>query len=76
MCVAVLGKILSIDEELMAVADFGGTTREISVALLPEPVVGDYIIVHAGFALHKVDPNEAKETMEMMENILDGGQIS
>lgn len=75
MCVAVPGKIISIDENLMAMADFGGSGREISVALLEEPRVGDYIIVHAGFALHKVSPEEAEETIEMMRKMVDDGTI-
>jgi hydrogenase expression/formation protein HypC len=73
MCVAVPGKISSIDEDLMAVADFGGSSREISVALLEDPKVGDYVIVHAGFALHKVSPSEAEGTIEMMRRMLDEG---
>jgi hydrogenase expression/formation protein HypC len=75
MCVAVPGKIISIDENLMALADFGGSSREISVALLEEPKAGDYIIVHAGFALHKVSPEEAEETLEMMRRMVDDGAI-
>ncbi|TAL16207.1 HypC/HybG/HupF family hydrogenase formation chaperone [bacterium] len=75
MCVAVPGKIISIDENLMALADFGGSSREISVALLEEPKEGDYIIVHAGFALHKVSPAEAEETIEMMRRMVDDGSI-
>ena len=71
MCVAVPGKIISIDENEMAVADFGGTTREVSVALLPEPAVGEFIIVHAGFALHKVDPEEAEGTLDLIGQVLD-----
>jgi hydrogenase expression/formation protein HypC len=70
MCVAVPGKILSIDEFEMASIDFGGTQREVSVSLLESPQVGEYVIVHAGFALHKVDADEAQETIEMFRQVL------
>lgn len=69
MCVAVPGKILALDEGDLATVDFGGTTREVSVAFLEEPSIGDYVIVHAGFALHKVEPEAARETLEMMRQI-------
>ncbi len=71
MCVAVPGKIVSIDEFDMAVVDFGGTTREVSLAMVEDPATGEYVIVHAGFALHKVNSEEALETIELMRQALD-----
>jgi len=71
MCVAVPGKIISIDEELMATVDFGGSSRDVSISLLEDAAVGEYVIVHAGFALHKVDPKEAEQTIALMAGILD-----
>jgi hydrogenase expression/formation protein HypC len=70
MCVAVPGKIVSIDEDEVAVVDFDGVTREVSVSLLEDPVPGEYVIVHAGFALHKVNADEADETIELMRQAL------
>lgn len=70
MCVAVPGKILSIDDTAMALVDFGGVTREVSLAFLEEPKPGDFVIVHAGFALHTIDPEEARETIELMREAL------
>jgi hydrogenase expression/formation protein HypC len=70
MCVAVPGKIVSIDEDDYAVVDFDGVTREVSVALLDTPLPGEYVIVHAGFALHKVRADEAGETIELMRQAL------
>jgi hydrogenase expression/formation protein HypC len=70
MCVAVPGKILSIGDHDVAVVDFGGSTREISLSLLESPAVGEYVIVHAGFAMHKIDENEAKETIELMQQVI------
>jgi hydrogenase expression/formation protein HypC len=70
MCVAVPGKIVSIDDDEVAVVDFDGVTREVSVSLLEDPVPGEYVIVHAGFALHKVNADEADETIELMRQAL------
>lgn len=66
MCVAVPGKILSIEPDLTATVDFDGLSRRVSVAFLEEPRIGDFIIVHAGFALHRIDPAEAEETLKLL----------
>jgi len=70
MCVAVPGEILSIAPDQTAVADFGGTRRTISVALLEHVEPGDFVVVHAGFALHRVDPEEARQTLELFRELL------
>ena len=54
----------------MAVVDFEGVTREVSVSMIEAPQEGDYVIVHAGFAMHKVDPDEARQTVELMRQAL------
>lgn len=71
MCVAVPGRIVSIDQAGLALVDFEGATRQVSVAFLEDPLPGEYVIVHAGFALHKVDADEARETVELMRRVLD-----
>jgi len=71
MCVAVPGRILTIGEDAMAEVDFGGVRREISLAFLEDPKPGEYVIVHAGFALHKVEKDEAEETLALMRDALD-----
>jgi len=55
----------------MAVVDFGGSTRDISVSFLEEPAVGEFVIVHAGFALHRITEEEAEETRLLLEQVLD-----
>jgi hydrogenase expression/formation protein HypC len=70
MCVAVPGEILSVGADGTAEVDFGGTLRTISLALLSEADIGEFVIVHAGFALHKVDPDEARETIELFREAL------
>lgn len=69
MCFAVPGKILDVfpeGEALMARADFAGTERKVCLDYLPDLGVGDYTIVHAGYALSKVDPDEAATILETM----------
>ncbi len=75
MCLAVPGKILSITDEDDALlrsarVSFGGIVKEISLAGVPEAKLGDYVIVHAGFALARLDEQEAQRvftTLQQME---------
>ena len=72
MCLAVLGKVLEIDDQAamrMSRIDFGGVVREASLAYVPDVKVGDYVIVHAGFAISQVDEEEAHETLRMLAEI-------
>lgn len=69
MCLAVPAKVLEIGGE-NAKVDFGdGVTREVNVALV-EARVGDYVIVHAGFAIEVLDEEEAKETLRLWSELL------
>ncbi|MBI4865242.1 MAG: HypC/HybG/HupF family hydrogenase formation chaperone [Candidatus Riflebacteria bacterium] len=68
MCLAVPGKVLDLDG-LIARVDFGGVTREVAMDLLPEVRVGDYVIVHAGYAIQMVDEAEAMETLRLFEQL-------
>jgi hydrogenase expression/formation protein HypC len=67
MCLAVPGKIVSIagDEPLMRSGklSFGGVLKQVSLAYVPEAKVGDYAIVHVGFAISLIDPDEAEQTL-------------
>jgi len=84
MCLAVPGKIASItgDDPLMRVGriDFGGVFKEVSLAYLPEVKVGDYVIVHVGFAISQVDEEEAQKVfeylreMEALQDLEDAGR--
>ncbi len=72
MCLAVPGKIISIDDKdmlKMAKVDFAGVVREVCLDWLPESKIGDYVIVHAGFALNTVDEKEAKETLRLFHEM-------
>lgn len=68
MCLAVPARILSIDG-FQAEVEFGGLHRVISVQLLPQAQIGDYVLVHTGFAISIVDPEEARITLELFEQI-------
>ena len=73
MCLAVPGKVLSLDEEspglAMGCVSFGGVTKEVCLACVPEVGIGDYVLVHAGFAISKVDEREAEEVFRMLRKI-------
>jgi len=72
MCLAIPGKILDLEqdgENRLARVEFGGITRKVSLDLVPEAGVGDYVIVHVGFAISKVDEEEAHRTLELLEQM-------
>lgn len=70
MCLAIPSQIISI-ENTRAVVDVGGARRDVSILLLPDAVnVGDYVLVHAGFAIQKIDEEAAKESYRLLEMIL------
>lgn len=69
MCLAIPAEIVQIEDE-MATVRVGDALRKTSLVLLPEGAeLGDYVIVHAGFALHKVDPEEARESLRLLQEL-------
>jgi hydrogenase expression/formation protein HypC len=72
MCLGIPGKIIDVYEAgglSMGKVDFGGVTKECCLAYVPEVKVGDYTIVHVGFALNIVDEAEALETLDLLRQI-------
>ncbi len=72
MCLAVPGKILNFHDAAglrMAQVDFGGIRREACVEYVPEAAVGDYVLVHVGVAISRVDPEEAARTLECLKEL-------
>lgn len=73
MCLAVPGKILRIEENplgmTMGTVSFGGINKEVCLAYVPEARVGDYVIVHVGFALNTVDEREAQEVFKTLREM-------
>lgn len=74
MCLGVPGKIIEIYEQgglPMCKVDFGGVVRETCLAYVPEAKVGDYCVVHVGFALNLLSEQEAQETMALLKQMTD-----
>ena len=75
MCLAVPGKIVSIDEsnpELkMAKVNFSGVSKEVCIEWLSDVSIGDYVLVHVGFALNKIDEKDAEETLKILREMGD-----
>ena len=70
MCLAIPSKIIHIDENGMATIDVDGVQRKASLLLIEDPQIGDYVIVHAGFAIHKIDEQFALETLAVLKESL------
>ncbi len=68
MCLAIPGRIVKIEGD-EAVIDYGGVLKRASLMVLPDAKVGDMVIVHAGFAIAKVDEDEARKTLEAYEQL-------
>ncbi|MEO0293932.1 MAG: HypC/HybG/HupF family hydrogenase formation chaperone [candidate division WOR-3 bacterium] len=68
MCLAIPMKLISIKKD-KGIVELGGIRKEISLALLNNVRIGDYVIVHAGFAIEKLDKKEAKKTLKIWEEI-------
>lgn len=68
MCLGVPMKLIKING-VTGVAELGGLQREIGLQLLENATVGDYVIVHAGYAIQKLDEKEAAETLELLESM-------
>ena len=72
MCLGIPGQIREIrdaDPLRQGVVDFGGVSREVCLACVPEAVVGDYVIVHVGFAISRIDEEEAKSTLDALREL-------
>jgi len=64
MCLAIPARVIAIEDD-MAVVELGGVTRRASLMLVPETKVGDYVLLHAGFAIQRLDEEEAQETLRL-----------
>jgi hydrogenase expression/formation protein HypC len=69
MCLAIPAQVIEIMDEEHAVVDMGGVRKTISTALLDEVAVGDYVIIHVGYALNRLDPEEAAETLQLFTEL-------
>ena len=77
MCLAIPGKVLSIDRDavpIMGDVSFAGVKRSVCLEWLPEVQVGEYVIVHVGFAISSMDEKEALETLNLLREMGDLGE--
>ena len=77
MCLAIPGKIIRIDNSdpamITGTVDFGGVRKEINLAFVADASIGDYVIVHAGFALNRLDEEQARISLEYLDQISRAG---
>lgn len=72
MCLSVPSKVVKIDENNMATVEAMGVTRVVTLDLMPEEVnVGDYILIHVGYAMGKIDEESAKESIKTYEELIE-----
>jgi hydrogenase expression/formation protein HypC len=70
MCLAIPMRLIEIDGTI-AVAEVDGVTRQVRLDLLPEAILGDYVLIHAGLAIARVDAEHAEETLSLIRNLVD-----
>ena len=79
MCLGVPGQVLTIEESpvgmTMGRVSFGGITKEVCLAYTPEAEVGDYVVVHVGFAISKIDEVEANRVFELLREMDELGEL-
>ncbi len=68
MCLAVPAKIVE-RKDLLATVDVNGITRDVSLMLLPESTIGEWVLIHAGFAIQAIDEEEAQKTLELLKEL-------
>jgi hydrogenase expression/formation protein HypC len=74
MCLGIPGEVIAIDDDspammTMGTVAFGGVRQQVCLACVPEAVVGDYVLVHVGFAISRIDEAEAREVFKLLEEI-------
>ena len=69
MCLALPAQVVELTGNDMGVVDLGGVRKEISLALIDDAAVGDYVIIHVGYALSKLDPEEAAKTLALFSEM-------
>jgi hydrogenase expression/formation protein HypC len=69
MCLGIPGKIIAIADNGLAQVDFNGIRQEVSLMLCPEAQVGDYVLVHVGFAIQRLEHEDALETLRLFREI-------
>jgi hydrogenase expression/formation protein HypC len=76
MCLAMPTRIVELLPDDQAVAELDGVRKEVSIALVENVQVGDYVIIHVGYALSKVDPEEAEKTLALFAEMQEAGSAA
>ncbi len=84
MCLGIPGQILEISDEQhqLAIVDIGGVKRPVNLACIVDDshpldsCVGDWVLVHVGFAMNRIDPDEAQQTLQMLKDIAELGELA
>ncbi|MGD0869918.1 MAG: HypC/HybG/HupF family hydrogenase formation chaperone [Bryobacteraceae bacterium] len=79
MCLAIPGKVVEATDlgfTRIAKVQFGGVTRQVSLDFVPETQIGDYVLVHVGFAISRLSPEEAERTYELLRQIQEADEIA
>lgn len=66
MCLAIPAEVIALGPNESALVSFDGVTKDVSVALLDQVAIGDYVVVHVGHALARIDPEEARQTLALL----------
>jgi hydrogenase expression/formation protein HypC len=74
MCLAVPARVTELRDDLLGLVELGGVVREASFMLLPDVAVGDYVLLHAGYALQKVDTADAEETLRLLAEMVEAAE--
>jgi len=74
MCLAVPSKVTTIDGQ-KAEVEIAGVTRQISITLTPEIKVGDYVLIHTGYAIAVIDRDEARETLKLLSELVEYSEV-
>lgn len=69
MCLAIPAQVKTIEDNSLAIVDILGVTREVALDLTPQAKVGDYVLVHAGFAIEVVNEEDARQTLDLIKQI-------
>jgi len=73
MCLAIPACVTKLLDDDMALANVGGASRSVSLSLVEDVKVGDYVIVHVGYALSRMDPEEAEKTLKLFDEMNEAG---
>ena len=69
MCLAIPARVVELQDDEQALVDLGGVRKQVSLALVPDALPGDYVIVHVGHAIGRLDPDEAERTLALFAEL-------